>query len=88
MRPTLFAALGALAVASAAQLPLSFQRDAAGSLAPESSAGFIGEETFTTLSHPDFLDHSVRIKKNTGWCDPDVRSYTGYIDNGPRRESA
>jgi cathepsin A (carboxypeptidase C) len=30
--------------------------------------------TLTSASHPG---HSVRIKETTGWCDPDVRSYTG-----------
>lgn len=71
-------------LAAAAQLPIGFER-----LSPESSPAFIGEDTFTTLSHPDPTNHvSVRIKKTNGWCDPDVRSYTGYIDAGPRhRES-
>ncbi|RSH85597.1 hypothetical protein EHS25_003736 [Saitozyma podzolica] len=31
----------------------------------------------TSARHPD---HSVRIKSTDGWCDPDVRSYSGYLD--------
>ncbi|KII89383.1 hypothetical protein PLICRDRAFT_41030 [Plicaturopsis crispa FD-325 SS-3] len=34
---------------------------------------------FSTLSHPAFPRHSVRIK-HTEFCDPTVRAYTGYID--------
>ncbi|KAK8845458.1 hypothetical protein IAR55_006171 [Kwoniella newhampshirensis] len=41
----------------------------------------VGEE-FTVLTHKKFPDHRVRIKSTTGWCDPDVRSYTGYLDVG------
>ncbi|KAF8443143.1 Alpha/Beta hydrolase protein [Boletus edulis BED1] len=36
-------------------------------------------DTFTTLGHPYFPNHSVRIKK-TDFCDKTVNSYTGYID--------
>ncbi|KAK4699714.1 hypothetical protein P7C70_g6546, partial [Phenoliferia sp. Uapishka_3] len=81
---SIIAALGALSLTAAAQLPIGFLRDSAASLAPESSPAFIGENDFTTLSHPDFTEHSVRIKKTTNWCDPNVRSFTGYIDAGPR----
>lgn len=74
---------GLVLSAKAAQLPIGF------GLSPESSPAFIGDDSFTTLSHPDPTNHvSVRIKKTKGWCDPDTRSYTGYIDAGPRhRES-
>ncbi len=29
------------------------------------------------VQHPAFPKHSMRIKTTTGWCDPDVRSYSG-----------
>ena len=45
------------------------------------SLSSIGTSEFTTLSHPDFPFHSVRIKKAPkDWCDPSVDKYTGYID--------
>ncbi|KAI5478285.1 serine carboxypeptidase [Pseudohyphozyma bogoriensis] len=71
--------LPTLALAGRTQLPLGFE---AGQLAPESSQSFIARDGFTTLTHPDFQEH--RIKKTDDWCDNSVRSYTGYIDNGPR----
>jgi cathepsin A (carboxypeptidase C) len=38
-------------------------------------------DDFTTLKHPNFPRHSVRIKRTKkDWCDPGVASYTGYID--------
>jgi cathepsin A (carboxypeptidase C) len=39
----------------------------------EAGEGFV---RITSARHPK---HSVRIKETTGWCDPDVRSYTGYV---------
>ncbi|KAL5536839.1 hypothetical protein ACEPAF_662 [Sanghuangporus sanghuang] len=36
-------------------------------------------DVFTTLVHPDFPGHQVRIKK-TDFCDPTVNVYTGYLD--------
>ena len=30
--------------------------------------------------------HKVKIKETTGWCDPDVRSYSGYINTGHGRD--
>ncbi|WVR03482.1 hypothetical protein IAU60_000473 [Kwoniella sp. DSM 27419] len=41
----------------------------------------VGDE-FTVLTHDKFPDHRVRIKSTTGWCDPDVRSFSGYLDVG------
>jgi len=79
------ALLSLAALSQAAQLPFDFHRPAVqDSLAAESSPAFIGEVQFTTLSHPDFAEHSVRIKKTSGWCEErsDVRSFTGYIDSG------
>src|SRR6201996_3867896 len=50
------------------------------------SLSSIGTSEFTTLSHPDFPFHSVRIKKAPkDWCDPSVDKYTGYIDISPAR---
>ncbi|KAI0828821.1 serine carboxypeptidase [Trametes gibbosa] len=39
----------------------------------------ISTSEFTTLTHPKFPKHSVRIKQSQ-FCDGAVRSYTGYID--------
>lgn len=74
--------LAGIGAAIAAQVPLTFDRTAPPLLAPESASSFISHDTFTTLSHPDFTSHSVRIKRTTGWCDSDVRSYSGYLDVG------
>ncbi|WVQ80388.1 hypothetical protein IAT38_002493 [Cryptococcus sp. DSM 104549] len=41
----------------------------------------IGEE-HVVLTSQRFPDHKVRIKSTSGWCDPDVRSFTGYLDVG------
>ena len=42
--------------------------------------------TFTTLTHPDFPLHSLRIKKAPkDWCDPSVDKYTGYVDISPAK---
>lgn len=38
-----------------------------------------GDDHFE-IYHPEFTDHRIRIKETTGWCDPDVQSYTGYLD--------
>ena len=40
------------------------------------SIGDAGDDfvRITSTRHPK---HSVRIKETTGWCDPNVRSYTG-----------
>ncbi|TRM68590.1 peptidase S10 serine carboxypeptidase [Schizophyllum amplum] len=36
-------------------------------------------DDFTSLSHPHFPNHGVRVKK-TSFCDPTVNAYTGYLD--------
>lgn len=72
------------ATALAAQLPLFAQRPSANTanlLSPESSASHIASDAFTTLSHADFGDHSLRVKETTGWCDESVKSWTGYLDS-------
>ncbi|KDQ65011.1 hypothetical protein JAAARDRAFT_28675 [Jaapia argillacea MUCL 33604] len=37
------------------------------------------EDTYTTLNHPNFPYHQVRVKKSN-FCDPSVNVYTGYLD--------
>ncbi len=76
------------ATALAAQVPLFAQRAApaasghsANLLSPESSASHIDGDAFTTLSHAEFGDHSLRVKETTGWCDAGVKSWTGYLDS-------
>lgn len=72
-----------------AQLPLFAQRpslananaNTANLFSPESSAAHIDADAFTTLSHADFGDHSLRVKETTGWCDEGVKSWTGYLDS-------
>ncbi|KAF4616139.1 hypothetical protein D9613_011461 [Agrocybe pediades] len=39
----------------------------------------IGSGEFTTLSHPRFPTHRIRVKKSH-FCDPTVNVYTGYLD--------
>ncbi|AFR98075.1 cathepsin A (carboxypeptidase C) [Cryptococcus neoformans C23] len=41
----------------------------------------IGDE-HVVLSHKKYPNHKVRIKSTTGWCDPDVKSYSGFLDVG------
>lgn len=43
------------------------------------SATVAGHDEYTTLTHPDFRRHQVRVKK-TDFCDPTVNVYTGYLD--------
>ena len=69
------------ALVRANQLPLQHQRPLV-ELSRESSPFHIASDGFTTISHPDFHEHAVRVKETTGWCDPGVRSYTGYLDSG------
>ncbi|WWD22404.1 hypothetical protein CI109_106895 [Kwoniella shandongensis] len=42
----------------------------------------VAGDEYTVLTSKKFPDHRVRIKSTTGWCDPDVRSYSGYLDVG------
>ncbi|KAF8879930.1 Alpha/Beta hydrolase protein [Infundibulicybe gibba] len=48
-------------------------------LANNAHLGSLSQSTFSTLKHPAFPHHSVRIKK-TNFCDGTVGAYTGYID--------
>ncbi|KZS92434.1 serine carboxypeptidase [Sistotremastrum niveocremeum HHB9708] len=46
----------------------------------------LSEEEFTVLEHPQFPSYSVRIRQTaSGFCDPSVKSYTGYIDTSASR---
>ncbi|KAF8317878.1 alpha/beta-hydrolase [Clavulina sp. PMI_390] len=40
----------------------------------------IPTDAFTTSHHPSMPSNSLRIKRHTDFCDPTVRSYTGYLD--------
>ncbi|KAI0069196.1 peptidase S10 serine carboxypeptidase [Artomyces pyxidatus] len=39
----------------------------------------VTSDSFTTLRHPKFPGHGVRVKK-TKFCDPTVNVFTGYLD--------
>jgi carboxypeptidase C (cathepsin A) len=39
----------------------------------------LGSDEFTSLSHPRFPNHRVRVKQSN-FCDPTVNVYTGYLD--------
>ncbi|KAI0640108.1 serine carboxypeptidase [Trametes polyzona] len=51
----------------------------AGLFTPFADLRSISTSAYTTLTHPKFPRHSVRIKQSQ-FCDGTVRSYTGYID--------
>ncbi|XP_006457521.1 hypothetical protein AGABI2DRAFT_139843 [Agaricus bisporus var. bisporus H97] len=51
-----------------------------GLFTPLEDLSFVHSNSYTTLKHPAFPKHSVRIKKSFDFCDPHVNSYTGYID--------
>jgi cathepsin A (carboxypeptidase C) len=39
-----------------------------------------------TFTHPDFQGHSLEIKAHDkNWCDPDAKSFSGYINTGHGR---
>ncbi|KAF5320272.1 hypothetical protein D9611_011383 [Ephemerocybe angulata] len=61
------------------QSVLSEGRYDSGLFMPMEDLNALLESTFTTLEHPAFPKHSVRIKK-TEFCDETVNAYTGYID--------
>ncbi|TEB20364.1 serine carboxypeptidase [Coprinellus micaceus] len=68
-------------------LSLSLYVTRAWSQSPQEALSYVSaalsEAQFTTLKHPAFPKHGVRIKK-TKFCDGTVDSYTGYIDVGAR----
>ncbi|GJE84749.1 peptidase S10, serine carboxypeptidase [Phanerochaete sordida] len=43
------------------------------------STAVTAQNEYTTLTHPSFGRHQVRVKK-TDFCDPTVNVYTGYLD--------
>ncbi|KAJ7850096.1 serine carboxypeptidase [Mycena leptocephala] len=47
--------------------------------APVGTLDVLSEASFTTLTHPEFPNYDVRIKKSN-FCDEGVSAYTGYID--------
>ncbi|EJD36685.1 peptidase S10, serine carboxypeptidase [Auricularia subglabra TFB-10046 SS5] len=71
---TLLLAGGTLAsYAPLMQMPVEFP-------APEQDLHALSSVEFTTLTHPSYPAHKVRIKRNDGICDDKVKSYSGYID--------
>ncbi|EIW75298.1 serine carboxypeptidase [Coniophora puteana RWD-64-598 SS2] len=52
-----------------------------GSFSPVGSLEALQRDQFTVLEHPEFPEHSVRVKKSR-FCDGTVDAYTGYIDVG------
>ncbi|KAK7690231.1 hypothetical protein QCA50_006884 [Cerrena zonata] len=47
---------------------------------PAKNLDSVSPDIFTTLKHPFFPKHSVRIKKLDDFCDTTARGYSGYID--------
>ncbi|EJU04579.1 serine carboxypeptidase [Dacryopinax primogenitus] len=81
------------ALTSALQLPLRFPQSYGSHPtapvsplqdfpAPEQSLSALSSEEYTTLTHTQFPGYAVRIRQTTGWCDPNVRSWSGYLDVG------
>lgn len=60
----------AFGLALASQAPFS---------SPPLHLSSLGSAAFTTLEHPRFPAHRVRVKQST-FCDPTVNVYTGYLD--------
>jgi len=56
-----------------------FDKFDAGLFSPLGDLNALSVSGFTTLSHPAFPKHSVRVKKSH-FCDGKVDAYTGYID--------
>ncbi|KAJ7055889.1 serine carboxypeptidase [Mycena amicta] len=52
---------------------------AVGNFHPLGSLSAVSSSGFSTLEHPAFPHHGVRIKKSD-FCDGSVNAYTGYID--------
>ncbi|EIN13162.1 serine carboxypeptidase [Punctularia strigosozonata HHB-11173 SS5] len=65
---------------SVASYDLKVSNFDAGLFTPVESLSALSDATYTTLAHPAFPKHSVRIKKSTDFCDGGVNAYTGYID--------
>ncbi|KAI1792225.1 serine carboxypeptidase [Ganoderma leucocontextum] len=73
----------AVIASSAAQLPFggenAFSTYDDGLFTPLGDLSALSSTEFTTLSHPVFSRHKVRVKQSH-FCDGSVRAYTGYID--------
>lgn len=91
MRPFSIALTLLPALALAIQLPLNFppsyghpssalSSDPLSFPAPEQSLTSLSTSEYTTLTHDRFQGYAVRIKQTEGWCDPGVKSWTGYLD--------
>jgi cathepsin A (carboxypeptidase C) len=61
------------------QNPINSQAYDDGLFNPVEDLSILSEAEFTTLSHPAFPRHGVRIKKSS-FCDATVQAFTGYID--------
>ncbi|KAK7690229.1 hypothetical protein QCA50_006882 [Cerrena zonata] len=81
--------VAAIVSASTAQQPFGSQLPIAsnafetydnGLFSPLEDLNLLSTDSFTTLTHPVFPKHSVRIKKSSDFCDGTVNAYTGYID--------
>lgn len=78
-----FVALALAAASSALALPsqVPFTSPA------RSSSPFLPANTqndFEVLTHPQFAEHSVRVRTPKGLCDPDVEQKSGYLDTNGR----
>ncbi|KAI0347016.1 peptidase S10 serine carboxypeptidase [Trametopsis cervina] len=59
--------------------PISYGLDPSRDFARMHLSNLSTSEHFTTLNHPRFPAHQVRVKKSS-FCDPTVNVYTGYLD--------
>lgn len=48
--------------------------------APALDLNEVSSSYFSIFTHSSYPNHAVRIKETTGFCDPTVKSYTGFID--------
>jgi carboxypeptidase C (cathepsin A) len=47
---------------------------------PKIDLDSLSSTDFSTLTHPLYPEHHIRIKETKGFCDPTVKAYTGFID--------
>lgn len=49
----------------------------------EATLNTLSSDDFTTFTHPTLPSYAIRIKQSPeAFCDPTVKSYTGYLDVG------
>ncbi|PVF96679.1 peptidase S10 serine carboxypeptidase [Serendipita vermifera] len=48
--------------------------------APKVDLKDLSPTEFSTLTHPEYPEHRIRIKETKGFCDPTVKAYTGFVD--------